>query len=204
MEYRSLYVLGKEKLAAASIPEADLDARLLLEYVCHTSRNDLLVHGDREVAETEQQAYEQLLAKRAEHIPLQQLTGEQEFMGLTFSVNEHVLIPRQDTEVLVEEVMKNLHDGFRILDLCTGSGCILLSLLHYSNDCSRRRRRPGQGGSVGSGAKKCRAAGGKQCVVCAGRSGFAPVEGKFEIIVSNPALYLLRCDSDADGRGAGA
>lgn len=136
MEYRSLYVLGKEKLAAASIPEADLDARLLLEYVCHTSRNDLLVHGDREVAETEQKAYEQLLAKRAEHIPLQQLTGEQEFMGLTFSVNEHVLIPRQDTEVLVEEVMKNLHDGFRILDLCTGSGCILLSLLHYSNDCS--------------------------------------------------------------------
>lgn len=136
MEYRSLYALGKEKLAAAGIPEADLDARLLLEYVCHTSRNDLLVHGDREVAETEQQAYEQLLAKRAEHIPLQQLTGEQEFMGLTFSVNEHVLIPRQDTEVLVEEVMKNLHDGFRILDLCTGSGCILLSLLHYSNDCS--------------------------------------------------------------------
>ena len=72
MEYRSLYALGKEKLAAAGIPEADLDARLLLEYVCHTSRNDLLVHGDREVAETEQQAYEQLLAKRAEHIPLQQ------------------------------------------------------------------------------------------------------------------------------------
>ena len=60
MEYRSLYALGKEKLAAAGIPEADLDARLLLEYVCHTSRNDLLVHGDREVAETEQQAYEQL------------------------------------------------------------------------------------------------------------------------------------------------
>ena len=58
MEYRSLYALGKEKLAAAGIPEADLDARLLLEYVCHTSRNDLLVHGDREVAETEQQAYE--------------------------------------------------------------------------------------------------------------------------------------------------
>lgn len=167
MEYRSLYVLGKEKLAAASIPEADLDARLLLEYVCHTSRNDLLVHGDREVAETEQKAYEQLLAKRAEHIPLQQLTGEQEFMGLTFSVNEHVLIPRQDTEVLVEEVMKNLHDGFRILDLCTGSGCILLSLLHYSQRLQRRRRRP-VGGSVGSGAKKCRAAGGKRCVVCAG------------------------------------
>lgn len=57
-------------------------------------------------------------------------------MGLTFIVNEHVLIPRQDTEVLVEEVMRYLHDGMRILDMCTGSGCILLSLLRYSNDCT--------------------------------------------------------------------
>ena len=180
MEYRSLYVLGKEKLAAAGIPEADLDARLLLEYVCHTSRNDLLVHGDREVAETEQQ----LLAKRAEHIPLQQLTGEQEFMGLTFSVNEHVLIPRQDTEVLVEEVMKNLHDGFRILDLCTGSGCILLSLLHYSNDCS------GVGADLSEEAlevarKNAEQLGESSALFVQGDL-FAPVEGKFEIIVSNP------------------
>lgn len=184
MEYRSLYALGKEKLAAASIPEADLDARLLLEYVCHTSRNDLLVHGDREVAETEQKAYEQLLAKRAEHIPLQQLTGEQEFMGLTFSVNEHVLIPRQDTEVLVEEVMKNLHDGFRILDLCTGSGCILLSLLHYSNDCS------GVGADLSEEAlevarKNAEQLGESSALFVQGDL-FAPVEGKFEIIVSNP------------------
>lgn len=167
MEYRSLYAIGKKSWRQRA-SEADLDARLLLEYVCHTSRNDLLVHGDCEVAETEQQAYEQLLAKRAEHIPLQQLTGEQEFMGLTFSVNEHVLIPRQDTEVLVEEVMKNLHDGFRILDLCTGSGCILLSLLHYSNDCS------GVGADLSEEAlevaRKMQSSWGKQCVVCAGRS----------------------------------
>ena len=78
----------------------------------------------------------QLIEKRAAHIPLQHLTGEQNFMGLDFLVNEHVLIPRQDTEILVEEIMRDLHDGIRILDMCTGSGCILLSLLHYSNDCS--------------------------------------------------------------------
>ena len=188
MEYRSLYALGKEKLAAAGISEADLDARLLLEYVCHTSRNDLLVHGDREVAETEQQAYEQLLAKRAEHIPLQQLTGEQEFMGLTFSVNEHVLIPRQDTEVLVEEVMKNLHDGFRILDLCTGSGCILLSLLHYSNDCS------GVGVDVSEDAlavarQNADRLAEKQAVFIQSDL-FEKVEGSFDLIVSNPPYII--------------
>lgn len=56
-------------------------------------------------------------------------------MGLEFAVDGHVLVPRQDTEVLVEEALRNLHDGMRILDMCTGSGCILISLLHYSNDC---------------------------------------------------------------------
>ena len=55
---------------------------------------------------------------------------------MTFTVNKNVLIPRQDTEVLVEEVMRHLHDGMRILDMCTGSGCILTSLLRYSNDCT--------------------------------------------------------------------
>ncbi len=119
----------------ASIEEAALDARLLLEYVCETDRNTLLAHGEREVSEKEYARYGDLLAKRAGHVPLQHLTGEQDFMGLTFIVNDKVLVPRQDTEVLVEEALRNLHDGMRILDMCTGSGCILLSLLQYSNDC---------------------------------------------------------------------
>lgn len=133
--YRDVYDEGVARLAAAGIEEAALDARLLLEFVCGTDRNTLLAHGEREVSEEEYGRYSGFIERRAAHVPLQHLTGEQDFMGLTFLVNKDVLVPRQDTEVLVEEVMKHLHDGMRILDLCTGSGCILLSLLHYSNDC---------------------------------------------------------------------
>lgn len=133
--YIEIYKEGAARLAEAGIEEAGLDARLLLEFVCGTDRNTLLAHGDRVISDEEHERYEALIAARAAHTPLQHLTGEQEFMGLTFIVNDKVLVPRQDTEILVEEVLKNLHDGMRILDLCTGSGCILLSLLQYSNDC---------------------------------------------------------------------
>lgn len=135
MTYRELYEYGLGQLTKACIAEAQLDARLLLEYICRTDRNTLLVHGDRIVSGIEEEFYRVAIDKRAKHIPLQHITGEQEFMGLSFRVNEHTLIPRQDTEILVEEVMRYMGDGMRILDLCTGSGCILLSLLKYSNEC---------------------------------------------------------------------
>lgn len=136
MNYRECYDFGRKTLTEAGIEEADLDARLLLEYLCHTNRNDLLVHGDREVDSPTEQEYRHVISQRAARIPLQHITGVQEFMGLEFAVNENVLIPRQDTEILVEEVLRDLTDGSRILDMCTGSGCILLSLLHYSNECA--------------------------------------------------------------------
>ncbi len=135
MTYKELFSKGEKALEAAGVPDAGLDARLLLEHICGTCRNDLLAHGDRMVEAGKQEAYKELIAKRSERIPLQHLTGTQNFMGLDFTVNADVLIPRQDTEILVEEVLKNLHDGMRVLDLCTGSGCILISLLHYSNNC---------------------------------------------------------------------
>lgn len=135
MTYGEIYRDGKEKLEEAGVPEAVLDARLLLEYVCGTDRNYLLVHADAPVTEGQRGRYEALIGLRSQRIPLQQLTGMQYFMGLEFLVDEHVLIPRQDTEVLVEEALKNLHDGMRVLDLCTGSGCILISLLRYTNGC---------------------------------------------------------------------
>ncbi|MCM1121780.1 MAG: peptide chain release factor N(5)-glutamine methyltransferase [Eubacterium sp.] len=135
MTYAESYRWGQEQLAGAGIAEAKQDARLLLEWCCGTDRNTLLAHGDRIVSSEEYERYEECIAKRKKHVPLQHITGEQDFMGLTFIVNEDVLIPRQDTEVLVEEVLRYLHDGMRVLDMCTGSGCILLSLMHYSNDC---------------------------------------------------------------------
>ena len=135
MKYRDLYSQGIETLSSENIPDAKVDARILLEYACKTDRNALFLHGDMEVKDEDEKTYLELLSKRIMHIPLQYLTGEQEFMGLTYKVNESVLIPRQDTECLVEIVLKHLHDGMRILDMCTGSGCILISLLHYSNDC---------------------------------------------------------------------
>lgn len=184
MTYRELYEAGKAELEQAGIGEASLDARLLLEFVCGTSHSDLLVHGSRDMDIEKERSYRELTARRAERIPLQHLTGEQEFMGLSFSVNENVLIPRQDTEVLVEEVMRTMSDGSRILDVCTGSGCILLSLLHYSNGCS------GVGTDISEKALET-------ARVNAGRLEeknaefiqgdlFENVEGRFQIIVSNP------------------
>lgn len=188
MTYRECYEKGSRILNEAGIEESTLDARLLLEAVCGTDRNDLLVHGEQPVAPEAEEKYLNWIRQRAEHIPLQQLTGEQDFMGLTFAVNEHVLIPRQDTEILVEEVLKELHDGMRVLDMCTGSGCILLSLLHYSNDC--------EGLGVDLSAEALEVAGRNVLKVLTPEKAehahflqsdlFEKVEGKFEIIVSNP------------------
>lgn len=188
MTYRECYEKGCHILNEAGIEESTLDARLLLEAVCGTDRNDLLAHGEQPVMSQAEEKYLNWIRQRAEHIPLQQLTGEQDFMGLTFSVNEHVLIPRQDTEILVEEVLKELHDRMRILDMCTGSGCILLSLLHYSNDC--------EGLGVDLSAEALEVAGRNVLKVLTQEKSehahflqsdlFEKVEGKFEIIVSNP------------------
>lgn len=135
MTYREAWEQGARFLSENDVAEAELDARLLLEYVCHTDHNVFYAHGDRVMDDIQYETYVNYLKRRAKHIPIQYLMHKQEFMGLEFYVNEHVLIPRQDTEILVEEVMRHMHDGMDILDLCSGSGCILLSLLHYSNRC---------------------------------------------------------------------
>ena len=109
--------------------------RILLEDLCGVDREELFLQGDKIISRRESEIFMNAVTRRLGHYPVQYITGKQEFMGLTFSVNQNVLIPRMDTEILVEEVLKELDDGSRILDMCTGSGCILLSLLYYSNDC---------------------------------------------------------------------
>ncbi len=123
------YKEGAGILEGAGISDASLDAWYLLEYVTGISKAAYFGDPNRAVAEDQVKEYLQYIEKRKDHIPLQHITHEQEFMGYPFYVNEHVLVPRQDTEVLVEEALENLGPDMNILDMCTGSGCILLSLL---------------------------------------------------------------------------
>lgn len=183
MNYRELYEQGNRSLTEAGIEEAALDARLLLEAVCETDRSYLLAHGERAVTEEQRKSYVNLIEKRRQRIPLQHILGYQDFMGLHFQVTPEVLIPRQDTETLVEEVMRNLHDGMRILDLCTGSGCILLSLLRYSNGCQ------GTGTDISGAAlavarRNAMALGVEAAWIESNL--FEQVTGKYDVLVSNP------------------
>ena len=116
-------------LQKQGVEEARQDAWLLLEHVCGISHSTYFVHSEDEMPKEQQEQYEALVRKRGEHIPLQQLTGEAWFYGIPFFVNEHVLIPRQDTEILVEEALRGLPKDARILDLCTGSGSFVKSNL---------------------------------------------------------------------------
>lgn len=129
MTYREAMEFGGRMLAQAGVEDAKLDAWLLLEMVCKINRTFYYSHMEEVLAVEQQSEYEIAIRKRAERIPLQYITGEQEFMGLNFKVNSNVLIPRQDTEALVEEALKICQPGMKILDLCTGSGCIAISLM---------------------------------------------------------------------------
>ena len=134
--YRELYEEGRRILEQAGLPDAALDARFLLEEVCGTNLQTLLVFPEKKVSEEEVNQYRAFIQRRKDREPTAMILGEWDFMGLTFRLNKSTLIPEQDTEVLVETALEELkrrglvEAPLRILDLCTGSGCILLSLLH--------------------------------------------------------------------------
>lgn len=134
MTFREAMEFGTKLLDEAGISEAKNNAWLLLSMICKIDHTYYYVHMQDELESDKVSEYESVLRKRAEHIPLQYITGEQEFMGLPFYVNSSVLIPRQDTETLVEEALKVIQPEMRVLDLCTGSGCVLISILKNVRD----------------------------------------------------------------------
>ena len=128
--YDALLKWGTDELTAHDVENAALDAWYLLEHIYGISRVDFLMRRSDsfDAAQMEKStAYQALIRQRSEGFPVQYLTGSTEFMGLPFLVNEHVLIPRQDTECLVERVLPYV-DGKRVLDVCTGSGCIAIAI----------------------------------------------------------------------------
>ena len=165
MTLKEAYEYGARKLQESDIKNSQQDSFYLLEYVTGISRGKYYASQHQEMSKKEQEDYIALIHKRLERIPLQHLMGTTEFMGLPFKVNSQVLIPRQDTEILVEaalEVIKGYdkknvaEDGYLketgvygekaegyhrddegeellIMDMCTGSGCILISTLYHGS-----------------------------------------------------------------------
>ena len=136
MDYKSAYEFGIKELEKAGIVEAKLDARLLLERICDTDHSALIAHPERELTEKELEDFNKFIERRAKREPVAYILRQWEFMGLTFDVSGDVLIPEQDSEFLVEEALRHCEDGMKLLDLCTGSGCIGLSILNFTNDTS--------------------------------------------------------------------
>ena len=136
MTYREAIETGTRILQKENIADAKIDAWYLLQMACKIDRNFYYLHEEDELTAEQQSEYESTVHKRAEHVPLQYIIGEQEFMGLKFKVNSNVLIPMQDTETLVEEALRVAKPGMRVLDLCTGSGCIIISLAKNVADIS--------------------------------------------------------------------
>jgi len=183
MTYKKALTKGIEVLEKANIETARIDAWYLLEHNCHISRQYYYLNENDELTEEEEHEYQLEIQKRAERVPLQYITGEQEFMGLTFKVNSSVLIPRQDTETLVEEALKRCKPNGRILDLCTGSGCIIISMVRNLPDLEA------YAGDVSKQALNIAKENAKtyQTAINFEKSDlFEAFSGKFDMIISNP------------------
>lgn len=202
MTYREALAWGQEQLRMAEVPDFALDAGYLLEFTSGRKHIDLVLDGREQMTEALFAKYRDCVRRRAQRIPLQQITGSQAFMGLDFMVNEHVLCPRQDTEALVEEglaILASLQSGsaknrqanadreIRLLDLCTGSGCILISLLALA----RGQETPihGLAADLSPEALAVARENAKRNGVSAAfvlSDLFAEIEGSFDLITANP------------------
>ena len=187
MTYSEAVHKAKCCLEQHEVPDPGIDALLLLQFVCGITRAHYYAVREDRMPEEEFDRYMELIQRRSARIPLQQLTGEQQFMGLPFHVSEDVLTPRQDTEILVEEALKRARPGAKILDLCTGSGCILISLLKLGPDLE------GTGSDLSEKALEIAAENAemnKVEVSFVQSDLFARIPETFDMIVSNPPYIV--------------
>lgn len=176
---------GEERLIGAGISEGKYDAWALMEFAFDMEKSYYFLHEDDRIEEEQSEKYRKLIAEREKRIPLQQILGSAWFMGYEFYVNDQVLIPRFDTEILVEEAGKRLKPGMQILDLCTGSGCILLSLLAEHKNLQIK----GTGADISSRALAVAKENRKRLNVQADfveSDLFSEIRGSYHMITSNP------------------
>ncbi|MFV0465141.1 MAG: peptide chain release factor N(5)-glutamine methyltransferase [Lachnospiraceae bacterium] len=176
---------GKVQLENAGICNASTDAWILFEFVTGMNRTAYYMEPNLQLSEEAQHSYREKIEIRATRIPLQHITMEQEFMGLSFRVSPDVLIPRQDTEILVETALERVENSMRILDLCTGSGCIIISVLKHATafDLS------GEGADISWPALEVAMNNARDLEVDVRFTKsdlFQDLEGKYDIILSNP------------------
>lgn len=184
---------GMIELKNGNIESPKLKARLLMQFVLNQSRQYVIVNDMQELGINKEKQYFEAIKKLRQGIPLEHITHQKEFMKLNFFVDEHVLIPRQDTEILVEEVISIAQktNAKKILDLCTGSGAIAISLAKYipesditavdiSNDALKIAKKNAISNNV------------ENQITFVNSDMFTNLnENKFDIIVSNPP-YIKR------------
>lgn len=124
--------IAAQKLAASSIPRPQFEAELLLSLATGKSREEIIAHPEKELTTSQLEKFEEFVARRANHEPFSHISGEKEFMGLSFSITTDTLIPRPETEQLVEEAISTIKsfadEKILVADIGTGSGCIAVSV----------------------------------------------------------------------------
>lgn len=179
-------------LEAHQIEDAKTDAWLLMEYTANINKSYYYMNMHEPMDAGDAEDYALLIHRRAEHIPVQYLIGEAWFYGRSFRVNESVLIPRQDTEILVEEALKRIRPGMHVLDLCTGSGCILLTVL-------KEAAVTGVGSDISADALLVAELNRKRLNAQANwiqSDLFQEIGGSFDMILSNPPYIQTRVIED--------
>ena len=175
--------LGVNRLKKAEIEESELDAWYILEKITGLGRAEYFIHSEDIIEKDKAEEFFRLIERRSKRIPLSYVIGTRDFFGLTFKVNENVLIPEQETEILVEEVIKH-SEGKTVLDMCTGSGCIAISIALFGKPLKVTAS------DISEKALEVAVENAKNLEVCEisfiQGDMFENITEKFDIIVSNP------------------